>query len=440
MKKLLNIIFPFFLIFSLLGINFQTANAADGQTDDSKISNVGYYSEFITKVDSLLSRINLMDNSFYRIDKDFQRDLNDAMQFHYYGLTHYSSTTKTDTLSFLSKLGVNQTYYWTRYGSGSTAFVDSFLGIRYLLSDGELPARPYPKLFSQDGINVFKNPAAFPICFLVGESVVLGADVYTKNLFELQNQLYHSLGGKPDTQIMVSAKHPDISYQNIETENIENGMNYSKIDENRESVISWKIEVDNPNPLYLYVESPDRTNDDTAEIYVDNVFIGKYLSVDRYGILPLGKFQTGTTINVKLKMLQPNLVLNQAHFYYEDWNLLLDFSQTKQKNAVNLNADNNSHLFGNVVVSSDDLYLFFSIPYDAGWSVSIDGKVAETIRIFDSLMAVEISSGSHTVDLQYIPPGFNTGVFISVLCLIVMIAIAIWRKRKPRLDDSAKIV
>jgi uncharacterized membrane protein YfhO len=89
MKKLLNIIFPFFMIFFLLGINLQTAHAADGQADDSQISNIDSYSEFITKVDAVLNRIHLMDGSFYRIEKDFQRDLNDAMQFRYHGLSHY---------------------------------------------------------------------------------------------------------------------------------------------------------------------------------------------------------------------------------------------------------------------------------------------------------------------------------------------------------------
>ncbi len=428
MKKLLNIIFPFFMIFFLLGINLQTTHAADEQTDDSQISDIGSYSEFIAKVDAVLNRINLMDSSFYRIEKDFQRDLNDAMQFQYNGLSHYSSTTKTNTLDFLLRLGINQTYYWTRYGSGSTAFVDSLLGIRYFLSRDEVPAKAYPERFSQDGIHVYENPAAFPISFLVGKSVVLGTDVYTKNLFEIQNQLYYSLGGEADKQLLIPAKNPGTSLQNINTVKDENGILYAKIDGNKESEISWTIKIDNPNPLYLYLETPDRTNDDTAEIYVDDDFIGKYLSVDRYGILPLGKFQIGTTVIVKLKMLEPNFKLNQAYFYYEDWDLLQDFSKKIQKNAVTLSAVSDSHLSGNAVVNSDDLYLFFSIPYDDGWSVSIDAEDVEPIRIFDALMAVKIDSGNHMIDLQYIPKGFHTGMLLSILSLILLIVVAFWKK------------
>jgi hypothetical protein len=230
-------------------------------------------------------------------------------------------------LDFLAKLGINQTYYWTRYGSGSTAFADSLLGIRYFLSRDEVLLKAYTKRFSQDGIHVYENPAAFPISFLVGKSVVLGTDVYTKNLFEIQNQLYYSLGGEADKQLLIPAKNPGTSLQNINTVKDENGILYAKIDGNKESEISWTIKIDNPNPLYLYLETPDRPNDDTAEIYVDNGFIGKYLSVERYGILPLGKFETGKSISVKLKMLQPNLKLNQVYFYYEDWDLLQNFSK-----------------------------------------------------------------------------------------------------------------
>ncbi len=95
---------------------------------------------------------------------------------------------------------------------------------------------------------------------------------------------------------------------------------------------------------------------------------------------------------------------------------------------MTLSSVSDSHLSGNAVVKSDDLYLFFSIPYDDDWTVSIDAEVAEPIRIFDALMAVKIASGNHKIDLQYIPKGFHTGMLLSILSLILLIVVAFWKK------------
>ncbi len=284
-------------------------------------------------------------------------------------------------------------------------FADSLLGIKYLLSKDESISKPYSKKFTENGITVFENPFALPVGFAAGKSLVLGADIYSDNLFEIQNNIFQSLTGDTGRDLFYATAAPLISYQNITVESGEDETVYKKTDQASDSFIIWQIDIRDTDPLYCYLPTPDRKNDDTAEIYVNGHLIGRYLSIDRYGILPLGKFETGETITVKLKMLQPLLVLGNGLFYHENLEALAGLAKDLRPGAADLKKISSSHLSGTVTVDSGDSYLFFSIPYEDDWTIRIDGNKTRPIRVFDALLAVKISPGNHSVDLRYVPGG-----------------------------------
>lgn len=417
------------LISAFCFLNLYGIAAAHFETDIYGAAEEESYNDFITETGAVIDQLEQMDPGFYRLEKDFQRDINDPMQFSYNGISHYSSTVKPVILSFLSKLGFNQTYYWTRYGRGSTVFADSLLGIKYLLSKDESISKPYSKKFTENGITVFENPFALPVGFAAGKSLVLGADIYSDNLFEIQNNIFQSLTGDTGRDLFYATAAPLISYQNITVESGEDETVYKKTDQASDSFIIWQIDIRDTDPLYCYLPTPDRKNDDTAEIYVNGHLIGRYLSIDRYGILPLGKFATGETITVKLKMLQPSLVLGNGLFYHENLEVLAGLAKDLRPGAADLKKISSSHLSGTVTVDSGDSYLFFSIPYEDDWTIRIDGNRTRPIRVFDALLAVKISPGNHSVDLRYVPGGFLFGAGLSLLSLILLL---IWWKRNKK--------
>ncbi len=50
-----------------------------------------------------------------------------------------------------------------------------------------------------------------------------------------------------------------------------------------------------------------------------------------------------------------------------------------------------------------------------GWEATLDGQVIPTIRAYGALMAVEIPTGSHTIELHYNPLSYRVGAIISLL-------------------------
>ncbi|MBR2079068.1 MAG: YfhO family protein [Clostridia bacterium] len=77
----------------------------------------------------------------------------------------------------------------------------------------------------------------------------------------------------------------------------------------------------------------------------------------------------------------------------------------------------------------DGLFLF-SIPYDEGWSVKIDGKNAETRRAAEYLLSAEIEAGRHEIELQYTVPGIKTGTVISLLSLLGFCVMILIKRKK----------
>ena len=65
-------------------------------------------------------------------------------------------------------------------------------------------------------------------------------------------------------------------------------------------------------------------------------------------------------------------------------------------------------VIGQIDAVSDGL-LFTSIPYDKGWSVTIDGVAAEAREFADTFLAIPVTAGTHTIELTYHPEGLTTG-------------------------------
>jgi len=69
-----------------------------------------------------------------------------------------------------------------------------------------------------------------------------------------------------------------------------------------------------------------------------------------------------------------------------------------------------------------------------GWKVKIDGKEGKILRANHFFRAVKLGPGRHTVEFDYIPEGFKTGLAITMATLMVLLFVSIWIIRKNRLN------
>ena len=93
-----------------------------------------------------------------------------------------------------------------------------------------------------------------------------------------------------------------------------------------------------------------------------------------------------------------------------------------------------------------DNLVFFSIPYDEGWTATVDGKPVPIEKVNVGFMAVEVKGDGqeHTIRFDYVSPGLKTGAFISggalILTLLLAVLLAVYRKRNPALPATEEEV
>lgn len=76
-----------------------------------------------------------------------------------------------------------------------------------------------------------------------------------------------------------------------------------------------------------------------------------------------------------------------------------------------------------------DNIVFFSVPSDPGFTAFVDGEENPVIQANLGLSAVQVPSGSHTIEFRYMPPGLMVGVTVSIVALLVFIFSFIVRQR-----------
>jgi hypothetical protein len=70
---------------------------------------------------------------------------------------------------------------------------------------------------------------------------------------------------------------------------------------------------------------------------------------------------------------------------------------------------------------------------DDGWSVEVDGREAEPLRVDSVMRGVAVPAGTHTVTWSYRAPGLRAGLALSVVGLLLILALALWRRTRRNL-------
>ena len=91
--------------------------------------------------------------------------------------------------------------------------------------------------------------------------------------------------------------------------------------------------------------------------------------------------------------------------------------------------------------------LFFSVPYDKGWTATVNGEKAEVIKANVGFMAVRVPEGESTVRFNYMTPGLIVGLLVSAVSaflLIIYLVICMYlsqksKKRSAAVDKSISI-
>lgn len=420
--KYLGIVLLLATIFDLTYNAYYTlnVNVTDAATES-------YYVGYRDRITPILTEIKSRedDKSLYRFEKDTMYTMVDPMAFDYAGLSHNSSCEKYAVKHFMGKMGFRDQGIWAFYNQGSTTFADCFLSVKYFASRFDTTEKPYIPIYNSDDLFLFENPYALGFASIVNKEEIRRVDFEGDNSFEFQNEIARSYGFKDNIFEKVDISEIRLGENVILSEDAENKANriekgvvkvegegcFAEFDLNVEK--QWQ-------PIYFYFNAPKYQG---ARIYINGMDFDDYFTDHRWNVEKAGVFPEGISATIRVEATGESLNLNDYQFYCEDLGKLAEWRECAKSlgsDTVELNKKKSSHITGTFEAKEDGM-LLFSIPYDKGWHIKIDGKAVENEQVLSTLLAVEVVKGTHTIEMRYVPSGLVIGSVISLLGLFILV-------------------
>ncbi len=76
--------------------------------------------------------------------------------------------------------------------------------------------------------------------------------------------------------------------------------------------------------------------------------------------------------------------------------------------------------FESKIILEDEDLVFYSVPYDSGWSAYVNGKETEIVKANLGFMAVRVPKGDNEIVFKYMPSGLIIGIYLTIACIIIL--------------------
>jgi len=111
-----------------------------------------------------------------------------------------------------------------------------------------------------------------------------------------------------------------------------------------------------------------------------------------------------------------------------------DCLDRKSMACSDFNRDNGG--FTAKITADKERVVFFSVPWEGGWSAKVNGKTAEISKVNVGFMAVKVPAGTSTIRFDYATPGLKLGMLASlggvVLFAIYYFTVRAYDKKNPK--------
>ena len=360
--------------------------------------------------------------AFYRMEEIDRKCVNDAAWDGYNGVSCFSSTIPGATKNFMEKMG-HRTSNVSYSFQGATPFTTSLFGIKYIFSENrENLGMNYEEtgLTLKSGeLYLYENKNVLPLGMVVQSPLLEDMFFTEKNPFENQNQFVSELLQRPAslyTALVKEIVRPDDSFQ------LAAG---AQKPQELTAAGAVKFSVPGNRQAFIYVTS-----------YLDEIKVTEFAGEAVQGeekeyddlkfkrILDLGISDKDRVFVVSSEEAKDTLNL---YAYMMNQEVLEDVISKLRENSVQIQSVKDTSV--KAYTNGDGGRLVFSIPYDSGFRIYMDGEETECKPYLDAFVSCSVPAGEHEIEIKYMPPGFVLGSIISVFGMIAMVLV-ILRYRK----------
>ena len=395
-------------LFIMVEMSLNASSQIDGIAKEWGFASRSTYSRDIPSMESFSTYIG---NSFTRTEKLQTQTGNDSMKFNYNGISQFSSVRNRSASSTLDKLGFKSsgTNLNLRYGNNSI-LADSLFGIQYNISDSPSDKYGFQDVYQKDNLTLYENQFSLPIAFA-------SQSVYNDVKFN-----EHTLDNQ--ASFLNQLANVDFDYFSPvpydKTENTDDLISVTS-SSNENATIHYQIEVPENSQVYLSFTNLHFSNDKQKKVDILVNGEKKTFTTDNvFSFFNLGYTKEKKTFNINVSFPGNSQVsFESPTFYRLDTKTFTEAIQKIKEQPVTVSTSKNK-VFATYDVKQDTS-IFFTIPYDKGWSAYQDGKKIEIKQAQTGFMKVDVPKGKGTITLSFIPNGFVVGAICSFTSLLLFV-------------------
>lgn len=327
-------------------------------------------------------------DDFYRSEIDSQRMRNENMFMGANGVVMFSSTMPEATVNLCKSIGMEARTNKDGYNGMTKMFNDVF-GVRYLVSKKESEMLyQMPKVGYEQPLYLYKNENALSPGFLVSSDIKNWDISGGLTAMEVQEQFAYLATGIPFT------------YTLRESYSLEEGPTYIiRLHPGEQTYIEFTENVKG-----VTIKTPQ--GEKTVNNYTKNLF--------NLGMVEEEGENSKANISLTYKENHQYPVPVRVYTCSEE-----EYQEVYEKlSACQLeNVQESGNRLSGEIQADFSGTLLLTIPYDQGWTVRVDGEKVSTYRVGEALMGVDLTEGTHKIEMHFVPKGLWTGSLISIACI-----------------------
>ena len=409
------------LIFTISEISFNASSQLNGITKEWGFASRSTYDKDIPSMEAILEYTKQQPDTFTRTEKLQTQTGNDSMKFNYNGISQFSSVRNRSASTTLDKLGFKSsgTNLNLRYAN-NTIIADSLFGISYNISEAYPDKYGFHPSYQKDNLTLYKNQFALPIAFA------------TQSLYKDVTFNDHTLDNQTQFLNQIAGLNEEYFYPiNHHTDSGDSVVNLNGTD-TEDATISYSIEVPNNSQVYLSMTKLNFSNDKKKQ--VDIIINGEkksFTTDNAFTFFNLGYTENKQIFDIQVKFPgNAQVSFESPTFYRLDTKKYTGAIGKIKDNPVEVSSYKNKVIVNYKV--KNETSIFFTIPYDQGWSAYQNGKKLQIQQAQTGFMKIDVPEGEGTITLSFIPKGFIAGASCSLIAIIVFIFYDIQRKKYSR--------
>ena len=405
------------LIFTVSEVSFNASSQLNGITKEWGFASRSTYDKDIPSMEAILKYTKQQPDTFTRTEKLQTQTGNDSMKFNYNGISQFSSVRNRSASTTLDKLGFKSsgTNLNLRYAN-NTIIADSLFGISYNISETYPDKYGFHPSYQKDNLTLYKNQFALPIAFA------------TQSLYKDVTFNDHTLDNQTQFLNQIAGLNEEYFYPiNHHTDSGDNVVNLNGTD-TEDATISYSIEIPDNSQVYLSMTKLNFSNDKKKQ--VDIIVNGEkksFTTDNAFTFFNLGYAEHKQTFDIQIKFPgNAQVSFESPTFYRLDTKKYAEAIRKIKENPVEVSSYKNKVTVNYKV--KNETSIFFTIPYDRGWSAYQNGKKLQIQQAQTGFMKIDVPEGEGTITLSFIPKGFVAGASCSLIAIIVFIFYDIQRK------------